>query len=138
MKKSEASALGLVAVVALPIYGVSVLFESIGLVIPIAIIGIIIIAVVWYQYDKKQKRLTYLKQKYQDDELVRNIVNGYFWQGQSEGQLTDSLGSPVAIDEKILKTKTKEIWKYNHQGGNRYSLRITVENGYVVGWDQKA
>ena len=61
----------------------------------------------------------------------------HFWQGQTEEQLLDSLGKPKDIDQKVLKTKTKEIWKYNETGKNRYALKITLENGKVVGWDQK-
>ncbi|PKN66998.1 MAG: DUF2845 domain-containing protein, partial [Deltaproteobacteria bacterium HGW-Deltaproteobacteria-10] len=38
----------------------------------------------------------------------------------------------------VLKTKTKKTWKYHQQGTNRFGLRVTVENGYVVGWDKKA
>ena len=51
--------------------------------------------------------------------------------------LIDSLGQPQDIDTKVLKTKKKEIWKYNHNGGNRFGLRITLDNDIVVGWDQK-
>lgn len=47
----------------------------------------------------------------------------------------DSLGRPLDIDQKVLKTK--EVWKYNQTGKGRYALRITLENGEVVGWDQK-
>jgi hypothetical protein len=36
-----------------------------------------------------------------------------------------------------LKTKRKAVWKYAHRGGNRYGLRITVENNAVVGWDER-
>jgi hypothetical protein len=52
--------------------------------------------------------------------------------------LLDSLGHPADIDEKVLKTKKKEIWKYHHMGGNRFGLRITLELNQVVGWDEKS
>jgi len=76
-------------------------------------------------------------EKYQDDEIVQSIMNRSFWQGQTSEQLRDSLGNPVDIDEKILKTKKKEIWKYNPQGGNRFGLRITLDDDVVIGWEQK-
>ena len=76
-------------------------------------------------------------EKYGDAELVDRLMRKMFWQGQSEGQLIDSLGRPLDIDQKVLKTKTKEVWKYNRTGKGRYALRITLENGEVVGWDQK-
>lgn len=86
---------------------------------------------------QKQKRLAYLRDKYHDEEIVQKINGGYFWEGQTEEQLRDSLGEPSAIDNKLLKTMTREVWKYHPSGVNRYRLRITVENGRVAGWDKK-
>ncbi len=75
--------------------------------------------------------------KYQDKEVVDNIMRRQFWQGQTAEQLIDAIGEPEDIDVKVLKTKKKEIWKYDHQRGNRYELRITLDNDVVVGWEQK-
>lgn len=52
-------------------------------------------------------------------------------------RLLDLLGRPVGIDERVLETKTKEIWRYNQIAKNRFALRITLENEVVVGWEQK-
>ena len=87
-------------------------------------------------YNKKKRREALLK-KYGDADVVTRIMKKMFWQGQTHEQLRDSLGRPLDTDEKVLKTKTKEIWKYNRVGKNRYGLRITLENGIVVGWDEK-
>jgi hypothetical protein len=35
-----------------------------------------------------------------------------------------------------MKSKVREVWKYEHQGANRFSLRITLENGIVTGWQR--
>tara|TARA_Y100000782_G_scaffold36115_1_gene40417 strand:+ start:43681 stop:43917 length:237 start_codon:yes stop_codon:yes gene_type:complete len=75
--------------------------------------------------------------KYHDEKIVNALMDKSFWQGQTAEQLMDSLGKPQDIDQKVLKTKKKEIWKYNHRGSNRYGLRITLDNDIVVGWDQK-
>ena len=88
-------------------------------------------------YYQNKARRTRLMEKYGDAELVDRLMRKMFWQGQSEEQLMDSLGRPLDIDQKVLKTKTKEVWKYNRTGKSRYALRITLENGEVVGWDQK-
>lgn len=64
-------------------------------------------------------------------------MNRSYWQGQSAEQLKDSLGAPVDVDEKVFKSKTKQIWKYHQTGMNRFGLRITVENEFVVRWDEK-
>lgn len=136
--KAESKALGALLIVGLPIAGIVKFFEAVGWVIPIALMAAGISLFIWYQHDKKQKRLLYLRAKYQDEALVQKIFQGYFWQGQNEDQLQDALGPPAAVDHKVLKTKTRDIWKYQHQGANRFGLRITVEDGYVTGWDKRA
>jgi hypothetical protein len=78
-----------------------------------------------------------LMMKYKDDDLVETLMQETFWQGQTADQLRDSLGEPLDIDQKVLKTKVKEVWKYEQIGKNRYGLKIKLENGIVVGWDQK-
>jgi len=98
---------------------------------------IFLIVVVWFNlYQTKKKRERLLK-KYGDTALVEKLMKSMFWVGQSKEQLRDSLGNPLDIDQKVLKTKTKEIWKYNETGKNRYALKVTLENGEVVGWDKK-
>ena len=136
--KADAALISLVVVVGLPIFLVSKLVESVGWVMPIIVVAAIIGFAIWYQQGKKKKRLEYLRSKYHNEEIVQKIVGGFIWQGQSEEQLKDSMGDPVAIDRTALKTKTKETWKYHQQGVNRFGLRVKVENGYVVGWDKKA
>lgn len=77
-------------------------------------------------------------EKYNDQEIVDRVIKGYFWQGQTQEQLIDSMGYPSAKDNKVLKSAVREIWKYHERGKHRYGLKITVENGLVVGWDKKA
>ena len=136
--KIDTALIGLVIVVGIPVFLIGKIVESIGgtgaIILLIAIVGVVI----WYQQDKKKKRLEYLRAKYGDESIVQKILDGYVWQGQSEEQLKDSMGFPIAVDRSVLKTKTKEVWKYDKQGTNRFGLRVTVENGYVVGWDKKA
>jgi len=75
--------------------------------------------------------------KYQDEKLVEDLLDETFWQGQTAEQLRDSLGEPLDIDQRVLKTKVKEVWKYEQTGKNRYALKITLDDGVVVSWDQK-
>lgn len=100
----------------------------------VIIICITVGMAVYYQQKWKRERLM---AKYCDEALVDKLMKGMFWQGQTEGQLLDSLGHPLDIDQKVLKTKTKEVWKYQETGKNRYALKIILENSEVVGWDQK-
>lgn len=88
-------------------------------------------------YSKIRRRKSLLE-KYGDERIVDMIMKRMFWQGQTPAQLVDSLGMPTDIDKKVMKTKTKEVWKYNETGKGRYALRITFEDGSVVGWDKKS
>lgn len=138
MSKAESSALGLLVLIGLPIYFAAEFFKAVGWVIPAVIAAIAIVLYFAIQQAKHKNRLSYLRSKYSDEEVVRRIMGQQFWPGQTSEQLTDSLGPPVEIDNKLLKTRTREVWKYQQTGSNRFALRITVEDGLVTGWDQKA
>lgn len=144
-KKIEDLAIGVLVIAGIVVAAVVKFFETVGFVIPSAVLaGVIIIYLLnKSQQEKKQrleaeKRRQSLMEKYRDEELVNNIINQVIWVGQTDGQLRDSLGQPEDIDQKVLKTKKKEVWKYGHKGGNRYKYRITLDNDEVVGWDEKA
>ncbi len=98
---------------------------------------LVVIIVIVYSYYSNKWRRERLMEKYKNKEIVDRIMSKTVWQGQNEEQLIDTLGKPLDIDQKVLKTKTKEIWKYNQTAKNRYGLKVTLENGLVVGWDQK-
>jgi len=83
-------------------------------------------------------RLSYLLEKYGDTQLVSRIMSGAIWETMTSEQLYDSVGQPEAVDQKYLNSKSREVWKYDHLGANRYGLRVTLENGTVVGWDSKS
>lgn len=138
MTKAEAQLLVWVVIIGIPIYLISQAADSIGWIALLVIVAAIIGVVIFYKAEQKKQRQKELMEKYQDGKIVNLLMEKSFWQGQTSEQLMDSLGSPVDIDEKVLKTKKKEIWKYNHQGGNRFGLRITLDNDVVVGWDQKS
>lgn len=154
-KKAEAQLLGFCIIIGLPIYLGSLVINAVG---PETLVILILCGVIFFilykiiqnrslrrqnalQDEEReiqyQKRKTSLLMKYSDSQIVEKILNKGFWQGQTSEQLLDSLGFPVDKEEKVLKTKTKEIWKYHPRGTNRYALRVTLENGRVVGWEQK-
>jgi len=68
-------------------------------------------------------------------EVAARIYRGDIWQGQTEEMLFESMGRPVDFDEKVMKTKTRRVYKWGRMGANRFATRVTVENGVVVGWD---
>lgn len=88
--------------------------------------------------DTLDQRTVYLKQKYNNAATVEAILEGKVWESMTEEQLIDSIGKPEAIDHKQMKRKSRDVWKYQHRGGSRYGLRITIENGLVAGWDSKS
>jgi hypothetical protein len=138
MTKAETSLLALLILVGLPVVAFTKLFETTGFVIPLILLGTGIAGYIWYKSNKHKERLRYLMDKYQDASVVDKIMSDYIWQRQTSEQLRDSIGAPAAVDNQVLKTKTKEIWKYGHQGGNHFNLRVTVENNQVIGWNKKA
>jgi hypothetical protein len=135
--KAESFLITTALIIGVPIYAVSKLGESVGWEMLVGAVLVITALVIGYKYFQKRKRREHLMKKYGDQRLVNRLMDGYFWENQTSEQLLDSLGKPADIDVKILKTKKKEIWKYNHRGGNRYGLRITLDNDLVIGWEQK-
>lgn len=104
------------------------------------VLGALIVGGVSYVFIKKSQhaaRIAYLRKKYSNESTVQAILKGSIWDGMSEDQVVDSIGHPAAVDQKYLKTKTREVWKYYPQGKNRYGLRITLDDGQVNGWDSK-
>ncbi len=85
-------------------------------------------------YLQRRKQLT---EKYGDPEIARRMMKRVLWQGETQEQLLESLGTPEDIDQKILKTKSKEVWKYRPSGKNRFGPKVTLDDGIVVAWDIK-
>ena len=77
-----------------------------------------------------------LMSRYNHAEIVCRIINKEVWQGQTADQLKDSLGEPVDKNTEIMKSKTRETWKYNQKTKNQFGLKITLENNIVVGWKE--
>ena len=70
-------------------------------------------------------------------QIVNAILSESIWRGQSHEQLIDSLGNPESFDKEVLKTKTKETWKYYKIRKNQFALKVFLENNLVIGWDGK-
>ena len=81
----------------------------------------------------EHRREQRLRERYSGQEL-EDLIAKVIWEGESADQIRDSLGPPIAVESHTRKTKHKEVWKYGHEGGNRYRLRITLDDGQVVSW----
>jgi len=108
-----------------------------GVLTALASVGGVILMIVIARLAAKRWRRAALVAKYGDPQIVERIMTKTIWVGQTSEQLRESLGEPPDIDEKVLKTKKKQTWKYGHKGGDRYALRITVEDDAVAGWDER-
>jgi len=108
------------------------------------VVGALIAAIAaWKAYQEKQRRnrlaekRSRLIDRYHDENVVNLIMDSKIWQGMSQEQLIESWGEPAAKDQKIYKTKITETFKYNQTSRTRFGSRVKVENGIVVGWEQK-
>ena len=70
-------------------------------------------------------------------ENAQRVQNSELWQGATSEMVYEMFGSPVQVDEKALKTKTKATYKYFQIGQNRFALRIMFDDGVVVKWEDK-
>ncbi len=135
--KTDSVLIGSALLVGIPAFILIKLTDTIGIqALIVTMLGLVAVVAVYF-VRKRAKRLAYLRAKYRDEVVVRNIMDRRFWPGQTAAQLYDSLGRPASVDNNLLKTRKREIWKYHPSGVNRYRLRITLDNDVVVSWDQK-
>jgi hypothetical protein len=135
-------------IVGVPIYIDMMVGDAVGWPVLIGGAVVLVISYAWFQAARasaKEKarlaeiegRRQQLLAKYGDDQIVARIMGREVRQGQSDEQLRDALGAPVDTDKKVMKKHRREVWKYHRTGVNRFGLRVTLEDGIVVGWDQK-
>jgi hypothetical protein len=68
------------------------------------------------------------------EEITARIIARQVWQGMTDEQLIESWGNPADVGREIIKARIKETWKYGQIGRNRFSNRVYLENGIVIGW----
>jgi hypothetical protein len=69
------------------------------------------------------------------EDIATRIELQRLWQGATEEMVTEAFGPPEDVKERVLKTKTKTIYCYERTVRGGFALKITVEKGVVVGWD---
>ena len=106
-----------------------------SLILALLLGAVVLVALVCvWGYLQRRRQLT---EKYGDREIARRMMKRVLWQGETQEQLLESLGTPADVDQMVLKTKSKEVWKYRPAGKNRFGLKVTLDNGVVVAWDMK-
>jgi hypothetical protein len=127
----------LFVVIGLPILLLFRLIDSFG---PLALLfgaaGVIGLLAA-YGLKRQSVRLAELTCKYSSESIAQRIMQRKIWEGQTSEQLRDSRGQPLATDDVLLKTRKREIWKYERRGKNRFGLRVTLDNDVVTGWAQR-
>ena len=127
MTKIQKEVLATLLFIALIITAVIKFFENVGLLPLIIVICACVVAFLLYRAIKKKKRVRYLEQKYVNKRKVEKIINGDIWQGETAEQLVDSIGNPDVIDDTLLKTQKKVVWKYGRRGAKSYNLIVRNE-----------
>lgn len=89
------------------------------------------------RWTNRRRRRKALLSKYGDEELVADLMRGAIRMGMTSEHVLDAWGKPAAIDEKTYKSKTVLTYKYGHVRANQFRSRVKLENGVVVGWEQK-
>lgn len=90
--------------------------------------------------EEKQRRIARLQDlaaRFGLDDAHR-IIRREIWKGQSAAALLEARGKPMDVDERVMKNKTRHVYKYNPTGVNRFALRVTLEDDVVVGWEDKS
>jgi hypothetical protein len=99
------------------------------LIIAFAVIFCVLLVV-----NQRKVRHQKLADRFRSSEVASAIMRREIWQGMTADMLRESRGKPDEQEKSVLKTKTKETWKYGKTGKNRFRLRVMIENGLVVGW----
>ena len=98
--------------------------------------AVVILAIVLFIGLNVRRRLK-LMAKYNDQHAVDMIMSKRIWEGMTEAQLVEAGGKPAEVDERVLKTKTAHVYKYNRSGKASFRDKVKLDDGVVVGWEQK-
>ena len=77
---------------------------AVGVLLLVVVIGGGIVGLIVFLRIQRRKELM---ERYGDEQIVNAILAKNIWQGQTVEQLIDSIGRPVDLDQKLLKTKKK-------------------------------
>ena len=64
-------------------------------------------------------------------------ASGVLYRGQERSTLINLFGHPDMVDITQTAKNRREVLKFFPSGSNRYKLKVTVENGLVIGWEIK-
>jgi len=71
------------------------------------------------------------------EENAARVMRRELWQGQTIDMLLETHGIPAHGEQTVKKSKVIYVAKYDQMAKDRYRLKVTLENGIVVGWESK-
>ena len=105
--------------------------------ITIIIVGAVVILAIAVVIGLNARRRLKLMARYNDQHAVDMIMSRRIWEGMTEEQLVEAWGKPAEIDERVLKTKIAHVYKYNRSGKSSFRDKVKLDDGVVIGWEQK-
>lgn len=85
-----------------------------------------------------ESRRERLMTQFGDGAVVERILEKNVEQGDTPEFVREALGRPNAVDQEVLKEKSREVWKYkkgDERRADQYNVQIKFEDGKVVGWE---
>ena len=101
------------------------------------VIGLVLVLGIALVVSMNAARRLSLMARYNDQKAVDMIMSKRIWEGMTSEQLIEAWGRPAEVDERVLKTKVAHVYKYGRTGRNAFRERVKLDDGVVVGWDQK-
>ena len=101
------------------------------------VIGLALVLAIALVISLNAARRLSLMARYNDQKAVDMIMSKRIWEGMTSEQLVEAWGRPAEIDERVLKTKVAHVYKYGRTGRNAFRERVKLDDGVVVGWEQK-
>ena len=86
VSKKESEAWAILIVAGILVAGVAWFFQTVGFVIPLAIVAGGGGLYAWYTVHTREQRRMYLMSKYGDEDIVRSIMQKTVWQDQTADQ----------------------------------------------------
>jgi hypothetical protein len=82
----------------------------------------------------ERDRDRFIREHFGESPYLSDILNRRIRVGMSEDELIASWGSPIEVDERVLKTKVVHTYKYAQVSARTFRQRVKLEDGLVVGW----
>jgi hypothetical protein len=84
------------------------------------------------------QRRKHLIERYGDPAIADRIMRAQLWRGQKAEHFREALGKPADVDQAVLEEEGEGVSKYQPTGKRRYAVKVTLDDGVVVGSEDKS